>query len=88
MRRRRETGGEDLAARHRGDSFVIVMPDTALADARVVTGRLCGVINSSSFALPDIESPVSAHLTVACVERVGGDGPDTLLRRARREAEG
>ncbi len=75
---------EDLAARHRGDCFVIVMPDTPLADARVVTSRLCGVVNSSTYALPDVELPVDAHLSVACVERVGGDDPDTLLRRARR----
>ncbi len=80
--------GEDLAARFRGDEFVISMPDTTLADARVVTSRLCGVINSSSFALPGAETPLSVHLSVACIERVDGDSLESFLRRARRELAG
>ena len=80
--------GEDLAARHRGDCFVIVMPGTTLADAHVVTGRITGVINASSFALPDVEETTSVHLSVACSERRMGDTPDALLRRVRRELMG
>ncbi len=64
------------------------MPDTILADARIVTGRLCGVVNNSSFALPDVASPVTTHLTTCCVQRVSGDSADTLLRRARRDLKG
>lgn len=61
------------------------MPDTTLADARVVTNRLCGVVNSSSFALPGAETPLSVHLSVACIERVDGDSLESFLRRVRRE---
>ncbi len=80
--------GEDLAARHRGDTYAVVMPDTILADARIVTGRLCGVVNNSSYALPDAASPVTTPLTTCCVERVSGDSADTLLRRARLGLKG
>ncbi len=43
---RRETRATDVVARYGGDEFVLLMPDTALADARARLDALCATLRS------------------------------------------
>lgn len=67
----------DVAVRLGGEEFVVLMPNTTLAEATSAARRLCGAIESHrATALPI----VTASLGVAAM--VPGDTPSSLLARA------
>jgi len=80
----------DLLARIGGEEFLIALPDSTLADARVVAERLCHVIEEHPIALPDagaVRVTVSIGLAVSGQVPDGGVTPEpvpALLNRADR----
>lgn len=61
----------DLLARIGGEEFLAVLPDTSMAEARVVAERLCGVIDSRPILLP---SGARLRVTVSIGVAVSGSG--------------
>ena len=73
----------DMAARYGGEEFVLVMSETDMETARMVTARLCRDIEATPFAGSLVENglPVTASIGVAVAE--GRDEtPEELLGRA------
>lgn len=73
----------DLACRYGGEEFVVIMPDTDMALARVVAERIRHEIASHPFIVAEgaTQLPVTVSLGVACFEGEG-DTPEHLLKRA------
>ncbi len=69
-RLRENMRGVDLVARIGGEEFLIVMPGTPLAEARVAASRLCRRIADEGFAVPGSESLI--HVTVSIGLTMGG----------------
>ena len=75
--------GMDLAARHGGEEFVVVMPDTDLELASGVGERLREMVAESPMRYhpENLDIPVTVSIGVAGIEGAGG-GADDLLRLA------
>ena len=73
----------DMAARFGGEEFVVVMPDTDIALARVVAERICEEVAAHPFIVADgsTQLTVTVSLGVASLEGEG-DSPEKLLKRA------
>ncbi len=74
----------DLVARHGGEEFVLIMPDTGAASALRLTRALCAGV--AALAIPHAASPTASQLTVSigvATTEVGEDGDgDAVLARA------
>ena len=71
----------ELAARHGGEEFAVLLPHSSLAQARGFAQALCAVVEGA--ALPHGNSPVGPHVTVSIgvAELVqGGQGGDSCDR--------
>ena len=75
--------GMDLAARHGGEEFVVVMPDTDLEHASGVAERLREMVAESAmhYAEENTDIPVTVSIGVAGIVGPAG-GADDLLRLA------
>ena len=78
--------GEDLAARFRGDKFVVALPATAAEVAELVLRRIVGVVGNTEFAVADGCRAVRAALKSAVTSIRPGDSAESLIARARAEA--
>lgn len=58
---------EDLIARIGGEEFLIVLPDTGPAQARIAADRLCCQINATPFAIPGFSHPVRITTSIGVV---------------------
>ncbi len=67
----------DLVARHGGEEFVVVMPNTDMSAAEVVSGRIRHEITNMAAALP----PITVSIGLAAT-RDNDDTPQRLLKRA------
>ena len=80
---RSELRETDFGARYGGDEFVMLLPHTSAAEARVLAERVCARLHASSIEVGGRRLPVAASFGVAAL---GGGGLDeageTLLRRA------
>ena len=74
---------EDLTARYNDEDFCVALPDTPLADARIVIGRIAGILSHTDFALRNVYQPVSVAVEVAMAELAAEDSADRLIARAR-----
>jgi two-component system cell cycle response regulator len=61
---------EDWIARIGGEEFAVVLPETADLEARAIAKRLCGRINSPSFAISSEPLPVTASFGLCAMDRV------------------
>ena len=77
--------GEDVAARFRGDKFVVALPETAAQVAELVMQRIVGVVDNTEFAVADGHGAVNAALKSAVTAFVPGDTAETLIARARAQ---
>lgn len=73
----------DLACRYGGEEFVVVMPDTDLALARVVAERIRNEVAIHPFIVEEgaKQLPITVSLGVACLETPDDTG-EKLLKRA------
>ena len=72
----------DLACRYGGEEFVVVMPDTDVALARVVAERIRLEVATHPFIVAGkIALPVTVSLGVSCIDGES-DTPEKLLKRA------
>jgi two-component system, cell cycle response regulator len=75
--------GIDLACRHGGEEFVVVMPDTDCAFAFTVAERLRQSIESTPIKISRAPNALTITVSIGIASSAGGDDvPDQLLRRA------
>lgn len=71
----------DLAARHGGEEFVVLLPETDGGRAKGVGERIRKAVAGTPFLLPDgKEIPVTVSIGVACYPACGGSAPELFER--------
>lgn len=83
LRARKNIRNIDLACRYGGEEFVIVMPDTDIALARLVAERIRHQVALHPFVVDggSVQLPVTVSLGVSTLEG-GTDTPEKMLKRA------
>jgi diguanylate cyclase (GGDEF)-like protein len=80
---RHELRETDFGARYGGDEFVLLLPHTTGAEARVFAERVCARLASSPLEMDGARVPLGASFGIAALLDEVLDRPgDTLLRRA------
>ncbi len=74
----------DLACRHGGEEFVVVMPDTTVEAAGRIAERLRRTMAGAPFRVGGGEHALSVTISVGVASSIPGvqDTPETLLKRA------
>jgi two-component system, cell cycle response regulator len=72
----------DLVARLGGEEFVVVMPETDLANAAAVAERLRFAVAREPFTVRAADLKLSVTISVGVAAAAGGDDRDSLLKRA------
>ncbi len=79
---RKNVRNMDLACRYGGEEFVVVMPDTDVALARIVAERIRSEVAAHPFIISGKATlPVTVSLGVSCIDSEH-DSPEKLLKRA------
>ncbi len=74
--------GIDLACRHGGEEFVVVLPDTSVETAEAIAERLRDSIASEPFSTEQVQSlSITASVGLSALSGPG-ETPDLLLKRA------
>ena len=83
LRVRKNIRNIDLACRYGGEEFVIVMPDTDLALARIVAERIRHQVDVHPFVVGGgaVQLPVTVSMGVSTIEGAD-DAPEKMLKRA------
>jgi two-component system cell cycle response regulator len=82
-RLRRGIRGIDLAARHGGEEFVVVMPDTTIEIAEKVAQRLREDIAAEKFQVTEPTSEIEITVSIGASQSTGrGDTKEQLVRRS------
>lgn len=79
---RRVVRAGDLICRLGGEEFAVLMPDTAIEVALRVAERIRGCIENDLFTYAVDQQPIRVTASIGIAERVGGDNPESLMRRA------
>jgi two-component system cell cycle response regulator len=75
----------DMVARHGGEEFVVVMPDTSGEIAQSVCERLCQRIAGEPFRIASEPGLVNVTVSIGLTDFQGaGDSADDMLKRADR----
>jgi two-component system cell cycle response regulator len=74
--------GVDLACRLGGEEFVVLMPDTDLAAAEHVAGRLKESIAATPFSIKTLEVPIHVTCSIGVTVERAGDTFESMLERA------
>ena len=73
----------DLPCRYGGEEFVIVMPETSLADAERIAERIRLHVSGSPFRVTRGRHTLSVTISIGVAATLGqGDSPEALLKRA------
>lgn len=73
----------DLPCRFGGEEFVVVMPDTQLADALRIAERIRNHVAGSPFKVGPTKEELTVTISVGVSATTGaGDSPEALLKRA------
>ena len=75
---------EDLVASVSASQFCVVLPDTPLHEAEMVTHRIAGVLAYTDFAVRDVYQPVKAWIQAGCAMAEAGDTLESVAGRIRR----
>lgn len=78
----RNIRGVDLACRLGGEEFVVVMPDTGLADAQRVADRLCQAMSRAPFPVKEVAAPIPVTCSIGVAVGKPGDRFEDLLEQA------
>jgi two-component system cell cycle response regulator len=73
----------DLPCRYGGEEFVVIMPDTALADALRIAERIRNHVSGSPFKVAQGREMLTVTISIGVSATAGeGDTPEALLKRA------
>jgi two-component system cell cycle response regulator len=72
----------DLPVRFGGEEFVVVMPETELADAHRIAERIRLHVAGSPFRVLDGEELLSVTISIGVAASIATDNPASLIRRA------
>lgn len=73
----------DLPCRYGGEEFVVIMPDTALADALRIAERIRMHVSGSPFRVAHGKEMLNVTISIGVSATAGeGDTPEALLKRA------
>nr|AAA87378.1 pleD [Caulobacter vibrioides CB15] len=73
----------DLPCRYGGEEFVVIMPDTALADALRIAERIRMHVSGSPFTVAHGREMLNVTISIGVSATAGeGDTPEALLKRA------
>ena len=73
----------DLPCRYGGEEFVVVMPDTAIADAERIAERIRRHVAGSPFRADGGKELLTVTISIGVAATLGeGDSPEALLKRA------
>ena len=81
----------DIAARHGGDEFAILMPNTSLRGAKVISDRLAELVRNSPLNWANKQIPLTVSVGLAVFPQMAIDkqslveASDRALYRAKRE---
>jgi two-component system cell cycle response regulator len=81
-RMKRVVRGADLVCRFGGEEFVIVMPETRLAVAKLVAERVRKAVASSPFPINGGAEALPITVSVGVAESHGEETPEALFKRA------
>ncbi len=77
---------EDLCARHSQHIFCVILPDTPVAEARVVMQRIAGVLGVTEFHLgEEVCQSINVWVEVGMAEYVAGDSAFDLIARVQED---
>jgi two-component system cell cycle response regulator len=80
---RKNIRGIDMACRLGGEEFVLVMPETNMAEAYVIGERLRVAISGQDFSVADIAETLTITVSIGIAALEGADdSADALLKRA------
>jgi two-component system, cell cycle response regulator len=74
--------GADLMCRFGGEEFVVVMPDTRQAVAKIVAERIRAAIAGAPFPIDKGARTIPVTVSIGLAESRRDDAPDALFRRA------
>lgn len=80
LRIRNQLRGRDIIGRYGGDEFLVVMPDTALHEARTVAARMLAAVNSRPLTMDHMQ--LDGSLSIGLAELVPGESAESLVERA------
>jgi diguanylate cyclase (GGDEF)-like protein len=78
----RHCRSSDLCARYGGEEFAILLPETQLAEARLVSERLCTAVQNLTFTQAAREVHVTASFGIACVDTTNPQALEVLMEQA------
>jgi two-component system cell cycle response regulator len=81
---KRAVRGADLMCRFGGEEFVVIMPDTKLAVARLVGERIREAVASAPFPIEQGARAIPVTVSIGVAGSGPGDTPDALFKRADR----
>ena len=79
--------GEDLTARHEGQQFCVVMPETPQETAVRVLRRIADVVGMTEFGVVMDAEPLGVTLRLGCTGLAPNDTAESLIARARAAIE-
>ena len=74
---------EDVTAHEDGYDFYLALPDTPIAEARMVLHRIAGVLAYTDFAVEEVYRPIQVEVLMGFAELEPDDTAETLAERAR-----
>jgi len=74
--------GADMLCRFGGEEFVIVMPETRLAVAKIVAERVRATVASAPFPIRGGADTLAVTVSIGVSESHGGETSDALFKRA------